>query len=709
MAQLAAMGVIALTSLSAGHASALDLYWNPDGTIGTGVPIVGGAGTWSTSSTFANWTNLANTAAGQAWPIGGAIAHLGGNFTAEASLLHTEITIDGTIDFDSIFFFDDFSGTTTVDSPYVLRGGALRLAPANGTTSTIYVYPGLSNNSAPIGIYSDIVANGAATNLDVTGPGWLVLNGHVGLGSGVLHIASADGVSLGSIESQGNYRQLGDYQASIDPDTIIELAPALDGNGVQQPGTVIFAAPLGDYQLRNVIRSTSTNAADSRVGLFNNGAYIYGSPPATITTTYLLSDNPDMHGTTELYAGYLDGTGSVAGPVLIGYQAELHGTQGSTSLGLGTSLTLSPALIFSGITVYSASVMAFNVNAANADLAMFTTGDLNIKDGLLTVTVDNQNAGIYNLGAYSGTFTGNGALLFSAAATINGLAAGQHYILENTAPIVGGEKGMLRLIVLDSATDEVDSYWNGGGAKGNFVGGTGTWDSSTMNWASDTTAAQEFAWSNSVGIFDGTGGAVTISGVQRFDRLAFNVDGYTLSAAAGSGLKMSPYSATTASITVAAGSTTIAADILDGTNQAGAQVNALAIDGPGTLVLSGSKSFTGLTSVQSGTLQLGDQTAAAGLSGALEVLSGATLAGVANGGNAPQTIVGLTTLDQGANLVVTLSLMPGNAALFDVSTAGLDISGGIVNVTVANLGSLSAGRYNLFDYGSPSMLVGAVT
>jgi autotransporter-associated beta strand protein len=144
------------------------------------------------------------------------------------------------------------------------------------------------------------------------------------------------------------------------------------------------------------------------------------------------------------------------------------------------------------------------------------------------------------------------------------------------------------------------------------------WDLATQNW--DGSTATWF--DNNNAIFSGTGETVTVNGPIVFDNMTFSANGYTLANGTGS-LSLSNDLAST--ITVSTGTATIA-EIL-GDNLAGA--SALTKAGAGTLVLSGSNTYTGATTLSAGVLwitnanSLGTTTAGTTQSGASELrLSG---------------------------------------------------------------------------------------
>ncbi|HEV7866431.1 MAG TPA: autotransporter-associated beta strand repeat-containing protein, partial [Chthoniobacteraceae bacterium] len=147
------------------------------------------------------------------------------------------------------------------------------------------------------------------------------------------------------------------------------------------------------------------------------------------------------------------------------------------------------------------------------------------------------------------------------------------------------------------------------------IGGTGVWNTSSLFWdptATDLVAGDHVAWPNnvnSVAVFGGTPGTVTITtgtGVSA-NGLNFNVSGYVIgSAVAADTLNLV---GATPTITVTnAGTTARINSIMTG----GA---GLVAGGAGNLVLAGANTFTGQTTVNSGTTLSLANAAALGASG----------------------------------------------------------------------------------------------
>ena len=93
---------------------------------------------------------------------------------------------------------------------------------------------------------------------------------------------------------------------------------------------------------------------------------------------------------------------------------------------------------------------------------------------------------------------------------------------------------------------------------------------------------------------EASGGAVTVQGSQTFDTLQFMTDGYTL---AGGTLLLGP---ATGTVNVDGGVTATIGSVIDGAGKSLDKV------GTGTLTLTGDNTYTGATTISSGTLSLGN-------------------------------------------------------------------------------------------------------
>ena len=130
-------------------------------------------------------------------------------------------------------------------------------------------------------------------------------------------------------------------------------------------------------------------------------------------------------------------------------------------------------------------------------------------------------------------------------------------------------------LVITAATQPAfaQRFYDGGNSQ--------VWDSSTANWSLTTGGPYNQAWASSTAVFEGTGANVSVSGtIAGISGIRFDVAGYTLS---GGSL---PFPTHNSPLTVNADAT-ISATITG--------AGGIRKEGTGTLVLSGSNTYTGAT------------------------------------------------------------------------------------------------------------------
>ena len=266
-----------------------------------------------------------------------------------------------------------------------------------------------------------------------------------------------------------------------------------------------------------------------------------------------------------------------------------------------------------------------------------------------------------------------------------------------------------------AALNQTTLNWTPGGSS-NTNGGAGNW--LPQGTAGDTSWGGG-GWNNAnVAIFAGTGGAVAIgTGGVSAQGIQFNTTGYTLGTAGGPAITLT--SGGVVQVTHSTDTDTINAPIAGtvGLNKVGA----------GTLVLGGTNTYTGTTTISAGTLQVssdaalgatGDGVALAtgtlasgvtngtlaltrGLSGSggLNVASGATLStsGVVNtgaltltgGGTVLLTNTGSNTSDGANHAFTSVTFQTGGAALV-TQNAGVSGQGVTAGEGIADVGGLTA-------------------
>ncbi len=253
------------------------------------------------------------------------------------------------------------------------------------------------------------------------------------------------------------------------------------------------------------------------------------------------------------------------------------------------------------------------------------------------------------------------------------------------------------------------------GATG--TGGSGTWSPLAATWKDRSTIWVQDA----LGIFDGAGGAVTVSGtVGVAGGLDFRTAGYTVS---GGTIALRGYTRAANAITVASGVTATIASTLTGST-------GLTKSGSGTLSLSGSSPFTGATVVSAGTLSASaaalQSTSSIAVDGGVLAAVGynpsATLS-VAAGGSATISGTGLSlaavTNAAAAGRGIRFTAASGTTTLASLSGTGATsfasharITGGIgsgsVSVTSGLTASISGGSVTAGSLSSGTISGGSV-
>ncbi|WP_198291200.1 autotransporter-associated beta strand repeat-containing protein [Ancylobacter sp. FA202] len=359
-------------------------------------------------------------------------------------------------------------------------------------------------------------------------------------------------------------------------------------------------------------------------------------------------------------------------------QGETSGTSGAAIAGTvsvenGGTLAAAPVTTAGA---YGLSMTALTLaSSANIDVtlgsntgnAVFSAGTLAL-DGVLNVTDGGSMAlGVYRLIDYT-TLASDGGLVLGDTPT-------------DFAYTIQVVPNQVNLTVLSGEM----LYWNGSTTTpdGTIQGGSGTWSAnpSDLNWLTSP-LNQSRAWNSQYAVFAGTAGDVTVSGTVSTIGMQFMVDGYTVDSgtitlAATSGqtqIRVGDGSAAGASFVATIGS------VLEGTT--GLEKTDL-----GTLILTGTNTYTGDTTVTQGTLQIG------------------------NGG---------TTGSIGGNVSVaalaSLSFNRTDAVAFDgdVSGAGALVQAGTGTLTLTGTNTytggttISAGTLEVGDGGTTGTLVGDV-
>ncbi|WP_238250333.1 beta strand repeat-containing protein, partial [Methylobacterium persicinum] len=318
-------------------------------------------------------------------------------------------------------------------------------------------------------------------------------------------------------------------------------------------------------------------------------------------------------GATVVKAGTLAVSGSLASAVVVASGATLAGTGtvgAVTVVGGGTLAGVQGQTLTTGtLTLMPGAHVSAQLGASAGTTALFAVkGDLAL-NGVLDVgsATGTFGFGLYRLMSYTGTLSGNG------------LSVGTLGRSDNVPDATVRSDETAKTVDLVLGATQV-SFWNAGKpGAGAVQGGDGTWNTSTI-WTNAKGTTSTTVTEQATAIFTGTPGKVTVdagAGPVTVGGIQFATSGYTVQ---GDALTL-----TSASTTVRvgdgtkAGASTVAtiASPLSGTG-------GLRKTDHGTLVLTGANSFTGGTSVETGTLKVGHPQALG--TGALSLNEGTTLA-----------------------------------------------------------------------------------
>lgn len=678
-----------------------------------------GLSTWTLSGTGSqNWSIREGT-------LSGSVASMAGNLTFATGAGTRSVvfkglgTYSGTISGDGSAAFagfgndplilanaQNFTGMTTIRSGILRMGVANALAPSagiqinNGTwdlagfdqtvkgltgnagthvtlgTATLSV-----DNATSNGYFGAISGSGGLTK---TGPGYFELRGvntyagATNVAGGVMRLTSG-GTLLNStaINVSNNARFIIYGPNALSPTVTV---------GLNTAGSEFEA--IADQQIGSL-----SGVAGARVWLNQSAVLTTGA--SNTSTVFSGTIGADGNGSlTKVGSGAftLTGANGYTGATLVnGGSLIVNGSLASSSVSVGTGATLGGSgTIAGGVTIASGGTLSAGNSPGTLTVASLalnagsnTIFELNSPGVVGGATNDHiivNGAGAAGNLQLGGTLTANVASagyyrLFDV--TGGGAISGSFDTLALTAPSVAGATGtvynapsgspnQVNLAVVGAGQNL--QFWDGADAAGNGTvdGGAGTWKAGSTNW---TVAPGELGfnapWLGSVGVFQGTAGAVTVAGTQDFDTLQFNSSGYVLG---GGSLRFGV--AGGGAINTAAGiTTTIGSSFIDGAGTSLTKV------GAGTLTLSGTNSYTGATVVNAGSLLVNGSIAS---SSGLTVAAGATLGG---SGTLPSTVIN-GTLSPGnspGTLTVNgnLTLNAGSTYLAEVQGANADR----VNVT----------------------------
>jgi outer membrane autotransporter protein len=343
----------------------------------------------------------------------------------------------------------------------------------------------------------------------------------------------------------------------------------------------------------------------------------------------------------------LGGTGTISGPVTVLSGGHLAPGASPGTLTLGT-LTLNAASQLD----YELATPGV-VNSGVNDLTV-VNGNLTLDGTLNVAALAGFGAGTYRLFNYTGGLTNN---VLDLGAVPGGFLFAFDFATASQVNLIVTGGGPLPI-----------AYWNGARTTPNGIvnGGTGTCDNATLNWTNENGSVSGF-WAGGVAIFAGAPGTVTLIDNIAFTALQFDTSGYVIDSAGA--FAFAPTGI--APITTGAGVTaTIAAPI---TGPGG-----ITKEGAGTLILTATNTYRGLTYVNNGALLVNSSLASpqvfvnpAGLLGGHGVLFGHVFnSGVVSPGTSPGTLHVKGNYAQSSTGTLRIEVGGRKSGQFDVLEVG---------------------------------------
>jgi outer membrane autotransporter protein len=360
----------------------------------------------------------------------------------------------------------------------------------------------------------------------------------------------------------------------------------------------------------------------------------------------------------------LGGTGTIGGPVTI---------QSGGILSPGVSF-VPGTLTMGSLTLNSGSILNYDfgipnvVNSGINDLVI-VMGNLTLAGTLNVTDVGGFEAGVYRVFNYSGSLTNN-------TLNLGSLPSGFGFSVDTA------HANQVNLIVSGGLPDQ---FWDGSNTTPGSIafgrGGNGTWNNVTTNtnWTTED-GTHNAAWGNGFAIFAGTAGTVTLGDNIHFTGMQFLTNGYLIEAPGSQTLLAAPDTKIRTDVGVTA---TISAPIAN--DSAGPAK--LTKSDAGTLVLVGNNTYTGGTTIEAGTLQLGNGGTTGSIIGDI-VDDGMLAISRSDSFTFGGSISGMGSLTQ---------IGPGTLVLTAANsyTGDTIINGGILSIaTAANIGATNSLTFN---------------
>jgi len=645
------------------------LTWDANG---TSANRTDGAGAWLDANKW--WDGSTNVS----WATG-ASANFGNGGTGGAVTLASPTTVNTLV-------FNSFSGTYTLGTAgttITINGGIIKNAGSGAATIASPVALGADqtwlNTSANLlttGNATNLVDNagyqltidGAGnftlgvinnTNAALTGSGALVktgtgvlalggkndgFTGQVTVSGGVLRVNSPASITGNLNLANGVYEH---YWSDAYTRTL--------GTGPQQIQITGGVSGFSENGSTNVTFTLNNSTAFELVWgdpLFRPAVFVLQADTAQGNSSLTLANKLDLNGTDRTIQ-VSGGTTGAASATIAGAIRNTTGTAGLIKTGAG-KLILSGANTYNGGTTINAGTLSFNSIAA-----MPPTGTVAVQDGAV-------------LGIKLGG-TGNWSAGTSGVGTLGGLLAGLGGAGTSTVTYAGNVGLLLDVAATTTYSGTITNVGTAltlqkSGASALTLSGNNSYTGDTILLGGTLTAGSAAAL--------GSAGNITFKGgTLQYTNASAAVD-------FGPRIKNS-----TSAIALDANGQTVTLTGIDSSNTGGLTVTA----GTGLILLAGTNTYTGATTVSSGRLII--QGSLSNVAGTLTVAAGATLGGTG-------TIGRNVTIANGGQLAFNISTNAANHDALDIAAGRNFAFAGASVLTITSSGGAATGTYTLVTGGN---------
>jgi autotransporter-associated beta strand protein len=649
-------------------------------TSGTGTVVMNSANTITLSGTLSDTTpgTLALTQNGKGTTIiSGTDSYSGATTVAAGKLL-----VNGSLGSSSAVTVDSgatLGGAGTINGIITVNAGGNfnpggNTAPGTLSTSSLILNSGttttfrLAQSGKIGGGVNDEVVVGASTTLTLAGTLNISPLGGFGIGNYTLMTYGGNqSGSFASITGLKGYTDALSYGSGT-VSLLVTLGAAQYWDGAGTANDSVVSGGTGNW---NTTSNNWTNASGSVNSTWGGGTAIFGATAGTVTLTSAISAQGLIFNTT----GYvLTSTAAADTLTLAGTAAQISVT------GAGNTATISAPIAGTGSLTANGVGTLILTNATNS-----YKGGTIVANGTVQVG-SGSTAGSVGSGAVTVSSGGTLSLVeltgptFSATVS-NGLGGTGTLLINSTnnvtlsGALTNGSAGTLALTQSGTGTTILAS-------GGNSYTGTTTVGGGTLQ-VGTTTAAGLIAAGSAINLGSSSSGTSTLSLV--------NVSGGTFGASVNNTLGGTGQITvnTTGNITLSGVISGSASDVLQFTQA-----------GTGTTILTGANTYDGTTTVNAGTLQVGNGSVGnLGSNSAVTVANSATLAiDVANSASFSNNVTlssSTSTLKiLGANVVTLAGVISGSGVVIQSGSGTTTLSGSetYTGATSVNAGILVVGN-----------------